>query len=115
MTLDLVQARPKQSRPVYLVAAGGLESAGLQPAAIAWAASNGFTGEAGKTLLLPDVGGQVAGALFGTGDGSGGALAVGALARALPEGDWHFSSAPDNPSLSALGLVLGGYAFTRYG
>ena len=54
------------------------------------------------------------GALLGIGDAEG-ALAVGALARALPEGDWHFAAAPADPELAALGLVLGGYIFTRYG
>jgi leucyl aminopeptidase len=52
--------------------------------------------------------------LFGTGD-SDGALAIGALARALPEGDWHFASALAEPELAAIALALGGYVFTRYG
>ncbi|TJW22605.1 MAG: leucyl aminopeptidase family protein, partial [Mesorhizobium sp.] len=51
---------------------------------------------------------------FGTGDGEG-ALAVGALARALPEGDWHFASTLAEPEIAAIALALGGYVFTRYG
>ena len=39
-----------------------------------------------------------------------GALGFGALAKALPEGDWHFATTLDDPTLAALGLVLGGYA-----
>ena len=60
-----------------------------------------------KTALSP-------GALFGLGDGDS-ALAIGALARALPEGDWHFADAPAEPELAAHRMVLGGYVFTRYG
>ncbi|RUV51580.1 leucyl aminopeptidase family protein, partial [Mesorhizobium sp. M7A.F.Ca.MR.228.00.0.0] len=41
--------------------------------------------------------------------------AFGALSKALPEGDWHFASAPAEPDLAATALLLGGYVFTRYG
>ncbi|ESZ03572.1 leucyl aminopeptidase family protein [Mesorhizobium sp. M1060] len=100
--------------PVHLVASDGLEALGLSPSMTAWAAANGFSGEAGRTLAVPGDNGSLAGALFGVGDGEG-ALAVGMLARALPEGDWHFAAAPAEPELAAIGLVLGGYVFTRYG
>src|SRR5690606_15179286 len=33
----------------------------------------------------------------------------------LPPGDWYFDTAPARPGLTALGLMLGGYVFTRYG
>ncbi|TIP62112.1 MAG: leucyl aminopeptidase family protein, partial [Mesorhizobium sp.] len=68
---------------------------------LAWAKANGFSGQAGRTLILPDENGALAGALFGTGDGEG-ALAVGALARALPEGDWHFASTLAEPEIAAI-------------
>ena len=57
------------------------------------------------------------GALFGLGKGDGeyGALGFGALAKALPEGDWHFAAKLDDPTLAAIGLELGSYQFTRYG
>lgn len=100
--------------PVHLVARDGLEALGLSPSTIAWAAANGFSGEAGRTLAVPGENGALAGALFGIGEGEG-ALAIGALARALPEGDWHLASAHAEPELSAIALVLGGYVFTRYG
>ena len=58
----------------------------------------------------------MAAALFGVGKADEStALGAGALAKALPEGDWHFAKAPDNPTLVTLGVVLGGYVFTRYG
>ncbi|PBB20757.1 leucyl aminopeptidase family protein [Mesorhizobium sp. WSM4313] len=114
MPVELVEQKPEVALPVYLVAKDALEAAALPPSAIAWARANGFSGEAGRTLVLPGEGGGLAGALFGTGDGES-VLALGALARALPEGDWHFASRPAQPDLAALALVLGGYVFTRYG
>ncbi|PTE07203.1 leucyl aminopeptidase family protein [Mesorhizobium helmanticense] len=112
MPVELVETKPKNALPVHLVARDGLETASLAPSSIAWARANGFSGEAGRTLIVPGEGGALAGALFGTGDG---ALAIGALARALPEGDWHFASALAEPELAAIALLLGGYVFTRYG
>ncbi|MET3793034.1 leucyl aminopeptidase family protein [Aquamicrobium terrae] len=100
---------------VHLVAKDGLESAGLSPQAVAWAKANGFNGEAGKMLVLPGEGGRIGGALFGLGNGSGGALALGSLARSLPAGDWRLDGKLDKPEVAALALALGGYVFTRYG
>ncbi|MEP9398046.1 leucyl aminopeptidase family protein [Mesorhizobium sp. KR2-14] len=117
MPLVVTDQKPKQSRPVHLIAKDGLDGAGLDAAAVAWAKQNGFSGEAGRTLVLPGADGSVAGALFGLGNGGegNGALVLGALARSLPEGDWHFAETPARPALAALGLMLGGYVFTRYG
>lgn len=112
MPVELVEKKPRKALPVHLVSKDGLGAAGLAPEALAWAKANGFSGETGRTLVLPGEGGQIGGALFGAGDG---ALQAGSLARALPTGDWHFAEAPADPELSALALVLGGYVFTRYG
>ena len=38
-------------------------------------------------------------------------LSAGALAKALPEGDWHFGNSPANPALTVLAVKLGGYRF----
>ena len=113
MPVELVETL-NTALPVHLVARDGLEALGLSPSTITWAAANGFSGEAGRTLTVPGENGVLAGALFGIGEGEG-ALAIGALARALPEGDWHLASAHAEPELSAIALVLGGYVFTRYG
>ncbi|RWC60782.1 leucyl aminopeptidase family protein [Mesorhizobium sp.] len=114
MPVELVEKKLPGALPVHLVVRDGLDAAGLAPAAVAWARANGFSGEAGRTLVVPGENGALGGALFGIGDCEG-ALALGALSKALPEGDWHFASAPVEPELAASALVLGGYVFTRYG
>ena len=114
MPVEFVDEKPQAALPVYLVGKDGLKDLPLAPAAMGWATANGFSAEAGRTLLLPGEDGAVAGALFGIGDGES-VLGMGALARALPEGDWHFASKARHPDLAALALVLGGYVFTRYG
>ncbi|MCA0000665.1 MULTISPECIES: leucyl aminopeptidase family protein [unclassified Mesorhizobium] len=114
MSVELVENKLNNPLPVHLVAKDGLETAGLTSSAVAWAKANGFSGEAGRTLIVPAENGALGGALFGIGDGEG-ALAVGALAKSLAEGDWHFTSAPAEPELAAIALALGGYVFTRYG
>jgi leucyl aminopeptidase len=114
MPIELTDKKSRTSRPIHLVTAKSL--ADLDPRAAAWAKANGFSGEAGRALLVPGEDGSVASALFGTGEGANrAALAAGALAKTLPEGDWHFSTAPDSPTLATLGVLLGSYVFTRYG
>ena len=117
MPVTFVSERSATSRPVHLVAKGRLGEVGLPASAIAWADANSFTGEEGRSLLLSDASGAVSGALYGLGDQTGGfmPLLTGALARTLPEGDWHFAAPPADPTNAALGLLLGGYAFTGYG
>ena len=117
MPIEFVAKASRRSRPVHLVAKDRIADAGLDEAVAAWAEANGFTGEAARVLVLPAADGRISGALFGLGKGDDeyAALALGALARALPEGDWHFASKPDDPTLAAIGLALGSYQFTRYG
>ncbi|GAA2826475.1 leucyl aminopeptidase [Aminobacter aminovorans] len=114
MPVELFEQKPSDALPIHLVAKGGLENAGLATDVLAWAHANGFAGEAGKVLAIPGTNGRLAGALFGIGNGDSG-LAFGALARNLPEGNWHFQGAPAQAELATLGVVLGSYAFTRYG
>ncbi len=114
MLVEFLETRADRSRPIHLAPAKDLDADALPPAASGWAKANGFVGEPGKILVFPDAQGGVGGALFGT-EPSGGALAFGALAKSLPEGDWHFVEPPAQPDLASLGLALGGYVFTRYG
>ncbi|MEP9386614.1 leucyl aminopeptidase family protein [Mesorhizobium sp. KR9-304] len=116
MPVELIERKPKASRPAHLVAKDGLSDSNLDAAARKWAKAAGFNGEAGRLLLVPGADGAVASAMLGMGKAEEhAALCAGALAKALPEGDWHFASTPGNPTLSTLGVVLGGYVFTRYG
>lgn len=103
------------SLPVYLVAKDGLSNAPIDDIHRKWARANGFTGEAGRLLILPDAGGGVAGALFGEGEAvERTSFALAGLARSLPEGKWRIVPRMPNPSLSAIGLGMGGYRFDRY-
>lgn len=115
MPVELLQRKPEGALPVHLIAKDGLAQAKLGAAVENWAKANGFNGETGKVLILPSTSGGAGGALFGLGAEAASAMAVGALAKALPEGDWHFATSPANPELSSLALLLGGYVFTRYG
>jgi leucyl aminopeptidase len=117
MPVEFTATPSRRSLPVHAMPKGGLADAGLDAASLAWAKANDFSGDAGKVLVLPGADGDIAGALFGLGkdDDAFGALAYGALARALPEGDWRLAAPPSDPTLAAIGLKLGGYVFTRYG
>ncbi|MCC2689956.1 MAG: leucyl aminopeptidase family protein [Rhizobiaceae bacterium] len=116
MPLELVEKNSGTARPIHRIAKGELEEAGLDRIALAWAREHGFSGEAGRLLCIPDKDGRVAAALFGTGpSGQARILDAGVLARSLPEGEWRFASTSENPTLCGLGLMLGGYVFTRYG
>ncbi len=80
----------------------------------AWVATSGFKGEAGKVLLLPDGSGGLAGVLLGLGDGTD-PFVAGALAAALPIGDYRFAGEKHGDAAkAALGYALGTYRFTRY-
>ncbi len=115
MPVELLAHVSPQSRPVHLVTLSAFAELDLTHQNRAWAEANGFKGDAGRLLVIPAADGSVAGALFGVGNGNEGAMAAGALAKALPEGDWHFAVSLANPALTVLAVKLGGYAFTRYG
>ncbi len=115
MPVELIEKKPGEAQPVHLVSKDGMADAGLDEKTLAWAKANGFSGKAGNTLIIPGNDGSVVGALFGTGGGGAGSLGAGALARSLPKGDWYIAGELTNPTLCALGLMLGGYVFTRYG
>ncbi|MFN3545963.1 MAG: leucyl aminopeptidase family protein [Mesorhizobium sp.] len=116
MPVELVDAGSPTSKPIHPVAKGRLEEAGLSALALAWAKANDFSGQPGRVLVVPGLDGSIAGALFGLPDRDGGfaRLATGALARDLPDGDWHFAAPLASPTQGAVGLMLGGYRFTRY-
>ncbi|WP_367716465.1 leucyl aminopeptidase family protein [Nitratireductor sp. GISD-1A_MAKvit] len=116
MPVTLLTSKEASSLPVYTVAADGLDACNAPKQAITWARANGFSGAAGTVLIVPGEAGAVAGAFLGLGTSdAANPLCAGALARHLPEGDWHFAEAPKEAELAVLGLMLGAYSFTRYG
>jgi leucyl aminopeptidase len=117
MPLEFTAKASRRSLPVHAIHKGGLARSGLDKRLVDWAKAHDFNGEAGRLLTFADIKGRLAGALFGLGKENDefGALAHGALARVLPEGDWHLASSPADPTQAAIGLKLGSYVFTRYG
>jgi leucyl aminopeptidase len=115
MTAKLLTFPAKDSKPVWLVIPGEKYPAGLPAHAVQWANGNAFDGKPGSFLIIPDGTGQIAGALFGTGNSTPDELLIyGKLATALPQGNWHFETPPERPDLAALGFLLGGYRFAKY-
>ncbi|MEP7453245.1 leucyl aminopeptidase family protein [Phyllobacterium sp. SB3] len=113
MTAEITAKKSRTSKPVWFVRKGELATAGLEGVMLGWAKANGFDGQAGRVLTVPGDDGGIAGALFGLGKDEN-RLAAGKLATALPEGAWHIAGNVNEPDLTALGFLLGGYKFTRY-
>ena len=107
-------ASDETSRPVWLVAKGGVGEAGLPADVTKWAGNAGFSGAEGSHLLVPDSEGNLAGCLFGLGDKSTAhPFAAGKLAAALPAGLWHLEGS-ENALRDSLAVALGGYRFESY-
>jgi leucyl aminopeptidase len=81
-----------------------------------WAASVGFSGEAGSTTLVPDKHGKLGRVLVGIGENEAPMWAVAGLSETLPEGSYRLDPLPVGADASrvALGWALGTYRFTRY-
>ena len=89
----------------------------LGGAAARFADACGFKPKPGRIQLLPDAEGRLSAVVFGEsrgGDGPGDPLLAGKLATTLPEGDFRFANAPEDPELSALGFLLGLYRYERF-
>lgn len=118
MPIELTTRSLRNARPIWPVSIGSAADtlARLGKEVRAWAGANRFSGEAGETLLAPSTDGGIAGVLMGAGDpGSpSDALAAGALAAALPPGEWEFASPPPNAELVLPAILLGDYRFERY-
>ncbi len=108
-----------KSKPIWTASAQNLKSdlKRLPREQRAWVVATGWEGDAGSVIVLPDKQGGVAGAVLGLGneqDPARAAMLAGALAKALPKGNYHFQKAPRDPELSALAWAMGAYRFTRY-
>lgn len=101
--------------PVICVAENDLGAAGLDPRQARWAEANGFSGQRGRLLPLPDAEGGRAGYLFGMGAPDDTIQFVTGLAAAMLEpGRYRLEGALGDPTHAALGFRLGAYRFDRY-
>ncbi|HWK32902.1 MAG TPA: leucyl aminopeptidase family protein, partial [Hyphomicrobium sp.] len=97
-----------------------LDDLPLSPEQRTWIGAVGFKGTAKQVTLLPGPDGQIAGVLFGLGDGAAGEpsgsseLLLGQLAQTLPAGTYRLASETTDPTLAAIAWGLGGYRFNRY-
>ena len=104
--------------PIHAVTPDGLKQAlSERPAPERrFVEAQGFAGEAGRHVLVPDADGHVAAVLFGLGDDAvpRSPLAAGKLASVLPAGDYRLGDGFGDHPLAALAFALGSYRFDRY-
>jgi leucyl aminopeptidase len=102
--------------PLQVIAASDWKNVrdGLDPAARAWADSNGFSAQAGRSLVVPGGKGKIAAVLAGKPADSD-PFGLGKLSRSLPEGRYVLEGATERPDLAALGWCLEAYSFDAYG
>ncbi len=105
-----------QSRPLPLICVpeGADLPAGLSSPQRQWAEANGFAGQRGRLLAVPDADGTIAAQLFGTGGADRPKLVTGLASAALAAGDYTLAGDFGDPTLAALGFRLGVYRFDRY-
>ena len=101
--------------PLICVEEGGLTDVSLSDMQRAWADANGFAGQRGRLLALPDVDGKLSAYAFGLGDAAGRpALVTGLAGAALGPGSYRLEGAYGDPTLAAIGFRLGAYRYDRY-
>lgn len=106
---------PSSPIPLICIEEGKLGEAGLSQRQQAWAEANGFSGQRGRLLPLPDGAGALAGHLFGMGPAAGRpAFVTGLAGAAIGPGEYRLDGAFGDPNLAALGFRLGAYRFDRY-
>jgi leucyl aminopeptidase len=113
-------ANVPSSLPIHLV--GKFQTAGDMPFLAdferRWLESVGFAGETGRVVLLPGLGGEIAGVVLGTGGPNDeiGPLTLGGLPTALPTGTYRIEGLASGRILDAavLSWLLGAYRFERY-
>ncbi len=103
--------------PLHIIDADDLDS--IPASARDWAATCGFKGKSGATLVIPAADGAVAMALVGRGSATSRQrtrFGVAAAARKLPAGTYAIVAGLTGPALeeAALGWLLESYDFSRY-
>lgn len=112
-------ASRSRSTPIWTAANGTLDKVlkKIPASGRTWIKATGWNAEAGSVALLPGKDGALAGAVLGLGgeaDPGRRAMLAGVLPRALPAGNYHFESEPENPELTSLAWAMGCYRFDRY-
>ena len=103
------------SLPLICIAEGDELPETLDELPLRWAAANGFAGQRGRLLAVPDDAGAVAGYLSGMGVADDRpVLLTGVAGATLDPGDYRLEGAFGDPTLAALGFRLGAYRFDRY-
>ncbi len=117
MPVKFVADADASALPVHLTTKAKLGGLDLSAAARHWIEANAYEAAGGKLLILPGEGGRLEGAVFGMGDeeSSHSPLLTGTLARQLPAGRWRIAGNAPADEQALLGIILGGYSFTRYG
>ncbi len=110
-------AEAKSAIPLLAVDKDNLDAvcALFGPETRRWCAANGFAGEAGRFVLVPDSDGTPAAVLAGC-DRRDALFALASLPLRLPEGDYVVDARglALDPADVALGWALGSYQFDRY-
>lgn len=111
----MTSGKQSKSKPIICVSGGALEKAQITPAQNTWAVQNGFDGQLGRLLPLPNETGEQVSYLFGLGaDAERPVLATGLASSALSSGRYSLTGELSDPTYAALGFTLGAYRFNRY-
>lgn len=102
-----------KSLPLIAVEEGALPES-LSPVELRWAKAQGFAGQRGRLLALPDAEGGLSGYLFGLGAAARSPLTLGLAAATLEPGQYRLAGSFGDPTLAALAFRLGAYRFDRY-
>ncbi len=114
--IDLAIANTRsRPTPVWVLGPGDTaRSKGKLPAScVAWAKANGFDGQKGKILPVPDEKGNISAVLFGSGKDAL-PFDLGGITGNIPAGNYTLEGNFGDPHLAALGWLLGAYRFDRY-
>ena len=94
---------------------GNISKAGLSKFEQNWLTANGFSGQAGKLLALPNKTGALGSFVFGMGEKSQRPpLLLGGASAKLPSGSYSLEGETGDKELAALAFKLGSYRFSRY-
>jgi leucyl aminopeptidase len=109
-------AHAADATPIHLVAEAEFAalSESLPRPAADYLAAIRFRPRSGALALLPGEGGRLSGIVLVLPDKEADPLALGRLAKELPEGAYALAAPPADPQGAALAWLLGGYVFDRY-